>query len=164
MVPIKVISSAVGHFKLDEKETGETILALLKPFTEGVKYPIRSSALTWRRGTFKEAQSLPQLKPMRWSHPGEEIPGTETHHQFSPKRKSQRFHSLSEGSQLRHAQRANSTRAKCKTKFKGRMDDVARSTTLGDLITTDHTILNVGNESRCGHRNADIVKKDCTTR
>ena len=81
---------------------------------------------------------------------------------FHPKRKSQRVHSLSGRIPIETCTMGpHSTRAKCKTKFKGRMDVVARSKALGDLITTEHTILNVGNESRCGHRNAYIVKKDC---
>ena len=42
------------------------------------------------------------------------------------------------------------------------MDDVARSTQSGDLVTADHKFLNVVNESRCGHRSALIVQDDHT--
>ena len=39
--------------------------------------------------------------------------------------------------------RTKSTRARCKTESKKFMDDAARSTKFGDLITADHKILNV---------------------
>ena len=42
------------------------------------------------------------------------------------------------------------------------MDGTDFSTKVGDLITADHKILNVENESRCGHRNALIVQDDFT--
>ena len=42
------------------------------------------------------------------------------------------------------------------------MDGIAPSTKYGDLISTDHKILNVENESRCGHTVALIVQDDFT--
>ena len=43
-----------------------------------------------------------------------------------------------------------------------RADGIAPSTRFEDMITADHKILNVGIESRCGHRNALIVQDDFT--
>ena len=44
------------------------------------------------------------------------------------------------------------TLAKCKIRRKKRVDGIALSTKFGDLITADPKILNVENESRCGHK------------
>ena len=53
------------------------------------------------------------------------------------------------------------TRAKCRGQPKKLMDGIA--TTFGDLSTADYKILNVENESRCGHKNALIVQDDLTS-
>ena len=56
-----------------------------------------------------------------------------------------------------------STRARCKTRWKKRKRDTKRSEKFGDLITEDHDILIVGNESRCGHAHALVVQEDYTS-
>ena len=43
-----------------------------------------------------------------------------------------------------------------------RVYGIAPSTQFGELITADQKILNVENESRCGHKNAVIVQDDFT--
>ena len=43
-----------------------------------------------------------------------------------------------------------------------RVDVTALSTKFGDLITADHKILTVENESRCGCRKTQIVQDDLT--
>ena len=47
-------------------------------------------------------------------------------------------------------------------KPKNRVDGSAFSPKFGDLITADHKLLNVENESRCGHKNAPTVRDDFT--
>ena len=59
--------------------------------------------------------------------------------------------------------RRQTTRARCKTEPKKRVDGIALSTTFGDLITADRKILNVENESRSGHKKALIVQDDFTS-
>ena len=60
--------------------------------------------------------------------------------------------------------KTNSTRARCNTKPKQRVDGIPPSTKFANLITADHKIPNVRNESRCGQRNALIVQNEFTNR
>ena len=54
--------------------------------------------------------------------------------------------------------KSKSTQARCKTRSKKRMDDVARFAKFGDFITAEHKILKVDNWSRCRHRKALIAQ------
>ena len=92
---------------------------------------------------------------------GEEIPGKVKHHRVPPVRRPRCVHSLysrSQGAQcakgphlpvqgVRLNQRSASMALRGFTKF-------------GDPVTGHHRIRNVGNESRCGHRNAPIVQDE----
>ena len=48
--------------------------------------------------------------------------------------------------------KTKTARARCKIKPKMRVDVIALSAKFGDLITADHIILNVENESMCGRK------------
>ena len=48
--------------------------------------------------------------------------------------------------------KTKTTRAKCRIRPKQRVDGIALSTKFGDLITANHKILKVENESRRGHK------------
>ena len=54
------------------------------------------------------------------------------------------------------------TRTKRRGKPKKSVDGIAPSTKFGDLVTADHKILNVENESRCGRKDALIVQDELT--
>ena len=55
-------------------------------------------------------------------------------------------------------EKTKTTRAMCRIKSKKRVDGIAISTKIGDLITADDKIQNVENESRGRHKNALVVQ------
>ena len=57
---------------------------------------------------------------------------------------------------------ANTTQARCDRKAAERMDGVEPSTHFRDLVTADHKMLNVANESRCGHK-ITLIRQDEVT-
>ena len=59
--------------------------------------------------------------------------------------------------------KTKTSRARCNIKHEKNVDGIALSTKCGDLITEEHNILNVENETKCGHRNALIVQNVFTT-
>ena len=63
----------------------------------------------------------------------------------------------------RRAKRPSPPEQGVRRKSTKRVDDVAGSLKLGDLITADHNIWNVRNVSRCGHRSAPVVQDAYTS-
>ena len=137
------------------------MLDLLQPFTEGLEKR-DSSSLTPTIGRdpkheVVEEQSLDEKLPSVATHAGRNALAKDTKSKKSiigsqPRENHKVFTHYPKDPNCEVCKKTEKTRAKCRIKPKERVDGIARSTKFGQLNTADHKILNVKNQSRCGHK------------
>ena len=104
-----------------------------------------------------EEQSLDEKLPSVATHAGRNILAKDTKSKKSiigsqPRENHNVFTHYPKDPNCEVCKKTEKTRAKCRIKPKKRVDGIARSTKFGELNTADHKILNVEDESRCGHK------------
>ena len=96
---------------------------------------------------------------------GEEIPGKEKHHRVPPVSRPRCVHSLSRRSQCaKCAKGPHLPEQGVRLNQRSAWMALRGFTKFGEPGTGHHRIRNVGNESRCGHRNALIVQDEFPNR
>ena len=101
VVPSKVVSTTEDKLRSDERETEETMLELLKPFTEGVDNSSSNTAAWSDPKQSAKAHSDDGMPSVREDLPWREDPRRRrSSWVHTPKKKPQSVHPFSEGSQL----------------------------------------------------------------
>ena len=167
-VPSVEFSTAEGNLER-EKEAEDTMLDLLQPFTTGTQKRYASSLTpTARRELSHEvAEEKPsdEKLPSVVTDAGQDAPAKDTKSTegiigSQPRGNRNVFTHYPKDPNCEVCHKTKTTRARCGIKPKKRVYGTAPPTKFGDLITADHKILNVENESRDGHKNTLVVQDD----
>ena len=167
-LPSIEFSTAKGQFER-EKEMEDLMLDLLKALKEGLQghdaSPSDSKSMEVTLSIELSTKNLlmmnfPGLSPMRGDTLEKHTKSKKGIVGSKPSGHHNLFIHWLENPNCEVCKKTQSTRTRCRIKPKKSVYGIAPSTQFGNLITTDHLILNVENESKCGHKNALIVQYD----
>ena len=145
VVPTKVNPTTEDDFSPDEKKTEDTILELLKSFTEGLDIPRSSAIAGCNPEQSAEAHSKNAKSSSVATDTMRDTLTSKLHENMSiigshPKGSHNLFTHYPKDPNCDVYRRTKSSRVRCHTKSKKRLSDIEQSANFGDLISTEHKI------------------------